>query len=146
MNMPVPVSTCTHLFKPNFLCCFADCQVTDFDKIYSVHYTMCRKPWQCISEGSDSGTNAAGKKGRAIPTGVVNIEHCYTLNRHWHELRLDFERKLYSLTGDESVLEGTKHDHKKDIFLGHCSEDGNEGYHMISGKDETFKRVNELYA
>jgi len=122
-----------------------DCQVTDFDKIYSIHYTMCRKPWQCISEGSPSGTTAAGKRGRAIPTDVVNLEHCYTLNRHWHELRQDFERKLYSLTGDETVLEGAQYDHKKDIFLGHCSEDGNDGYHMISGKDETFKRVSELY-
>ena len=76
---------------------------------------------------------------------MVNLEHCYTLNRHWHELRQDFERKLYSLTGDETVLEGAQYDHKKDIFLGHCSEDGNDGYHMISGKDETFKRVSELY-
>jgi hypothetical protein len=57
----------------------------------------------------------------------------------------DLERKLFALTGDETILEGSTYDYKKDLFLGHCSEDGNAGYHMIAGKDETFKRVGELY-
>ena len=90
---------------------------------------------------------ANGKKslGKAIPTDIVNIEHCYELNRHWHELRADFEKKLYLLTKDETISKGTIHSYKQDIFLGHCSTDGNDGYQLISAKDETFKRVDELY-
>lgn len=122
-----------------------DCQVTDFDKIYSVHYTMCRKPWQCMAEGTPSGKNFKGERGKGIPVGVVKLEHCYMLNRHWHELRSDFEKKLYALTGDETIFDSTRYDYKKDVFLGHCSQDGNEGYHVLSGTNETFQRVSELY-
>ena len=90
---------------------------------------------------------ANGKKslGKAIATDIVNIEHCYELNRHWHELRADFEKKLLSLTQDKTILKGTTHGYKQDIFLGHCSMDGNDGYQVISAQDETFKRVAELY-
>ena len=127
----------------------SDCMLTEFDKIYSVHYTMCRKPWQCMAIGTATGQvqHANGQKslGKAIATDIVNIEHCYELNRHWHELRADFEKKLLSLTQDKTILKGTTHGYKQDIFLGHCSMDGNDGYQVISAQDETFKRVAELY-
>ena len=122
-----------------------DCQVTEFDKIYSVHYTMCRKPWQCMAIGSKSGSLPGGGRGNAIPTDVVNIDHCYMLHRRWHELRADFEKKLFSLTGDGMIFDSTKGEYKTETFLGHCNEDGNIGYQQISGKEETFTRVHELY-
>jgi len=121
--------------------------VTEFEKIYSVHYTACRKPWQCISVG-----NKRRKKDRlptdnqwALDLNVVNEEHCQELVRYWHDLRVDFEKQLFDLTADETILNGAQNEHRKDIFQGHCREEGNSGYAEITGKDETFLRVSELY-
>jgi len=124
-----------------------DCMNTDFDKIYSVHYTLCRKPWQCISRSNNKLPKDRGPQDSKydIPSNTVSPPHCHELVRHWHDLRLDFENQLYSLTKDESILEGNSNDYKKDIFRGHCKAEGNSGYALISGKEESFKRVTELY-
>ena len=122
-----------------------DCMTTNTSKIYSVHYTQCRKPWQCMGIANPNGRNAANQRASAIPTDIVNAEHCYELIRLWHELRTDFEHQLYILTGDETIWNGTKHEYRKDIFLGHCQRDGNTGYQPIMGNEETFLRVDELY-
>ena len=116
-----------------------DCMVTEFDKIYSVHYTMCKRPWQCISEGAVKGGS------RTLDVHMVNVEHCHEVVRRWHKLRVDFENKLYSLTGDETILNGTKHGHRQNIFQGHCKDEGVEGYVSIAGKDDTFNRIATLY-
>ncbi len=130
-----------------FITIHSDCMVTEFDKIYSVHYTQCRKPWQCISRGNNKLPKERGPQDSRddLPLNIVNKDHCYELVRHWHDLRLDFEKQLFSLTGDKSILDGTKNTYKEEIFLGHCNGEGNSGYVPISGKDETFKRASELY-
>jgi len=120
-----------------------DCMVTDFENIYSVHYTMCRKPWQCIAKPDDGITDC--KKGTCLDTNVVNVEHCYEVIKEWHKLRTEVEEELLKMTGDETIMEGQKGDYKNDIFMGHCNDDGNDGYLLMSGKDDTFKRVNDLY-
>jgi hypothetical protein len=122
--------------------------VTEFEKIYSVHYTLCRKPWQCISRGNNKSRpkdRGPGESKYDIPLNVVNKDHCYELVRHWHDLRLDFEKQLFSLTGDKSIFDGTKNKYREDIFRGHCKGEGNSGYVSIAGENETFKRVSELY-
>ena len=121
--------------------------VTEFDKIYSVHYTQCRKPWQCVSRGNRKKPRQRGPEDSKydLPLNIVNQDHCHELVRHWHDLRLDFENQLFSLTGDKSIFDGTKNTYREDIFRGHCESEGNSGYVSIAGKDETFKRVSELY-
>jgi len=120
-----------------------DCMFTEFDKIYSVHYTMCRKPWQCVSE-SKVGKPIAEQKKSSIGSSVDHT-HCLELVRHWHELRVDMETQLRALTQDETILQGQKGDYRADVFLGHCDEEGNSGYIEIHGTDEAFARVEELY-
>ena len=115
-----------------------DCMNTEFDKIYSVHYTLCKKPWQCISSSDKDSIDG-------VPSHIVNPAHCHELHRHWHDLRVDFENQLYSLTKDDTILKGQSHDYKKDIFRGHCSGEGNSAYAIMSGMEESFMRVSELY-
>jgi len=122
-----------------------DCQVTEFDKIYSVHYTQCRKPWQCMTQGAFKGRLPSGKRASAIDTGLVKLDHCLMLHREWHKLRSELERDLFKLTGDQTIFDSTKGTYKDDVFMGHCNEDGNEGYLLMTGTDETFKRIDELY-
>lgn len=125
-----------------------DCMVTEFDKIYSVHYTMCRKPWMCISVGS----HVEGNKPRtgletkqSLPLNVVNADHCHELNRHWHELRAEFEKELYAVTQDDTIFDGAKNDWRRDIFMGHCTTEGSDGYVTMTGKESSYHRVSEIY-
>eukprot|EP00560_Eucampia_antarctica_P001940 CAMPEP_0197833114 /NCGR_PEP_ID=MMETSP1437-20131217/17796_1 /TAXON_ID=49252 ORGANISM="Eucampia antarctica, Strain CCMP1452" /NCGR_SAMPLE_ID=MMETSP1437 /ASSEMBLY_ACC=CAM_ASM_001096 /LENGTH=905 /DNA_ID=CAMNT_0043436955 /DNA_START=312 /DNA_END=3029 /DNA_ORIENTATION=- len=122
-----------------------DCMVTEPDKIYSVHYTMCRKPWQCLSNGYSGGKIPGGPRASAVNTDTVHLDHCMGLVKKWHELRLDFEESLLALTSDSSIRDGMKGSYKQDIFLGHCNDEGNDGYLKLSASDEILRRSSELY-
>jgi hypothetical protein len=119
-----------------------DCMHTPLDQIYNIHYTQCRKPWNCIGLGSLS----EGGDKKSIPEDSVHLDHCMELLTVWHSHRTDLETKLLALTGDETIEEGRKSDYKKQFFQGHCSGEGQENYHVLSGRPETFKRLVELYA
>jgi lipopolysaccharide biosynthesis glycosyltransferase len=124
-----------------------DCMTTEMDQIYSVHYTMCRKPWQCMAKGAPGGHDPGGSRGSAIDIDTVHLDHCLELVRQWHSLRTDFENQLYDLTQDESIKRlGAPGTYMADIFQGHCEGDGNEHYITLSGLEETFGRIHELYA
>lgn len=130
--------------NPEDIC--EDCMVTDSEKIYNIHYTQCRKPWACISTGASGGRKPGGKRASAINTDVAHVDHCMMLLEKWHSVRLDLENKLFDLTGDTSIREGSIGNFKKDIFHGHCTEDGFDGYLNLAGTDETFSRYDELYS
>ena len=131
--------------NPEDIC--EDCQVTEMDKIYNVHYTQCRKPWACIAVGQPGGTKPGGKRGVdfAIDTNAVKVDHCMMLQNRWHAVRTDLEQKLFQLTGDATILNGRNGTYKEDIFMGHCSEDGAPGYIRLSGKEESYSRFHEIY-
>ena len=115
-----------------------DCMTTDVSQIYNIHYAMCRKPWNCIGEPS------RGAKGRdTIPQDQVNYQHCLELERIWHNHRTDLETKLQALTHDATIAQGQAGKYKKEIFQGHCVENGK--YLALSGKPETIKRIPQLY-
>jgi len=123
-----------------------DCMTTDFNKIYSVHYTMCRKPWQCMAKGAKGGKLEGQSGGTAIDLNIVNLDHCHDIVKEWHKLRSEVEEKLYKITGDDAIRDGQKGAYEKDLFMGHCSEDGNAGYlSIMSGKKEHLPRLNEMY-
>jgi len=122
-----------------------ECMTTEMDKIYSVHYTMCRKPWQCQATGLPGGKKPGGERATAINIDTVNLDHCLGLVNRWHDLRKDFEDQLYALTKDESIKNGTAGSYRSDVFNGHCKGDGNDHYLLLSASDETFRRVHELY-
>ena len=121
-----------------------DCMVTEVDKIYSIHYTVCSKPWQCLAKGAKGGELPNGKP--AIATNAAHLDHCMILLEKWHALRLDLEHKLFNLTGDSSIFEGTNGTYNSNVFLGHCKEDGYDGYIRLSGKQESYTRFDEIYA
>jgi hypothetical protein len=92
-----------------------------------------------------SGKAPGRGRGTAINIDQVNLDHCMELVGHWHELRTDFENQLFELTKDESIKSAVNGTYKPEVFQGHCSGDGNEYYHLIAGKPESFQRVKELY-
>jgi hypothetical protein len=63
----------------------------------------------------------------------------------WHEIRTDFENKLFSLTNDRGIQMGRSGNHSINYFQGHCVEEGGENYLQIQASRESLLRVVELY-
>lgn len=122
-----------------------DCMVTKSENIYSAHYTPCRKPWACIGTGAPGGRFPGAPRASSVNTDVAHLDQCMMLLEKWHSVRLDLENKLFDLTGDSSIRDGSTGNYKEDVFHGHCTEDGYGGYLNLAGTDETFSRYSELY-
>jgi hypothetical protein len=134
-----------------------DCRETNMSDIYSMHYTMCRKPWLCQATGAKGGRKPdGGSRGSALNTDVVNVEHCLLMAQQWHLLRSDLESSLYNLTMDESIKSGSIGNYRRDIFQGHCQGDGAEHYLALaaagdgsidhnSNSRSSYARIQELY-
>jgi hypothetical protein len=124
-----------------------DCMQTEMNDIYSMHYTMCRKPWLCQAIGARGGKKPnGGGRGSALNTDVVNVEHCLLMAQKWHLLRSDLESSIYNVTKEESVKLGSAGDYRRDIFQGHCNDDGAEHYLTIANSDEkVISKIQDLY-
>lgn len=114
---------------------------TDISKIHNIHYNQCRKPWNCIGEGSGSGK--FGKN--AIPEDQVHLGHCLKLMTVWHNVRHDLETKLLALTKDKTIDTGRAGDYKRKVFRGHCKGYGGDSYLPLAGIPTTFHRISDLY-
>ena len=100
--------------------------------IKNIHFTNCRKPWNCAGCKGEGCTG----KGNVDPR-TADFDHCMKVARTWHEMRSDLEQKIAIITGDESVVsEGQKGGYKKDVFMGHCDGDGQSGYVPIAASKE----------
>ncbi|CAB9526391.1 expressed unknown protein [Seminavis robusta] len=110
-----------------------DCMITNVSSIYNVHFTQCRKPWNCIGVGHGGGRIPGQKPASAIDTNAGNFDHCMELVTRWHLIRADLEREIEIFTGDSSVYGGAMGQHKKHIFQGHCTGEGGGNYTRIHG-------------
>jgi hypothetical protein len=119
----------------------------DLDLVKSVHYTVCRKPWNCVTEGYLNGQNPKnGEKGVAIDTRTGNLEQCLKVVKRWHEFRSDFETKLHAITQDDGILACTNGEYKRDILKGHCKGEGGNNYiQILQGSEKLFERVAQMY-
>ncbi|EED88875.1 predicted protein [Thalassiosira pseudonana CCMP1335] len=112
-----------------------DCRKTDVELIKNIHFTNCRKPWNCAGKG---GT----QKGYIDPR-TADYDHCMKVIRKWHEMRTDLEDSIKEITGDTAVFDGQKGEYKKDIFMGHCNDDGQDGYIPISASKDAMATAAE---
>lgn len=122
-----------------------DCMKTSMDDVYTIHHTMCRKPWLCQATGAKKGKKEGGGRASALNTDSVNVEHCLQMTRKWHVLRSELESSLYDITKDATIHTGSTGEYRKDVFLGHCNDDGGSNYINFSFKDDTLKRIEEVY-
>lgn len=128
-----------------------DCMKTKLDEVYSVHYTTCRKPWQCQATGAPRGNKVGGGRGSAINTDMANLDHCLDLVREWHSMRSDLENMLFGSNKEvpETLYKGTHGSYKRDVFQGHCENDGDDFYIPLGGNatttNELVEQVRHLY-
>lgn len=116
-----------------------DCRSRNIQDIKTIHYTVCQKPWNCISYKNDNG-----------PTG----KQCRKFHTEYHKIRAHYEeqqqmmmmsagggstepqqkkknglKKLFSRgDGKGGGGEVQKGDYYPEIFYGHCKSSGSKGY------------------
>jgi hypothetical protein len=106
-----------------------DCMVTPLEQIYSIHYTQCRKPWNCIGEPKLDKSQKMN-----IPTDSVHLDHCLELQTIWHSMRYDLEVKLEELSKKAGTSANVKpralaeQTYKHTVFRGHCTDNGGDYY------------------
>ena len=109
-----------------------DCQKTPFSDIQSVHYTNCRKPWNCIGIKWAKGQ---AKTEQGIDERNSNYDKCMEIIQQWHLLRAELEdMAMRSPSADASQLakqwrSGT---YKEEVFRGHCHGNGQSKYIPLS--------------
>lgn len=82
-----------------------DCRERNLEDIVTTHYTLCQKPWWCLSHENDS------------------LQHrlCRKLVHEWYKVRSDLEQSW----GRSGRGPGT---HETDFFYGYCNKMGKGGY------------------
>ena len=84
-----------------------DCREVNVEDVSTAHFTLCQKPWLCMSHSSDQ------------------LQHrlCRKMHHKWFQIRADLEGK----TGDGH--------YDLDHFAGFCSSNGKDGYIPLNTKD-----------
>jgi hypothetical protein len=143
-----------------------NCETTDLALVQSVHYTNCRKPWNCIGVTWAKGQE---KNAMGIDERNSNYTQCLKVVRLWHEYRTDLEDRVLALLSDEGtnssrtteegggssssakqqqqqqlqrrMRSGT---YKPETFMGHCQANGQPGY-IPMADSQTAKLFSRIY-
>lgn len=93
-----------------------DCRRTNADDIVTFHFTICQKPWNCLSLHKNNSESVL----------------CREMNQKWYQYRSELEASW----GRSGLGSGT---YKVDRYKGYCSTMGKKGYQSIPkpyGKSE----------
>jgi hypothetical protein len=89
-------------FEANTKC--EDCRVTPIELVKTVHYTACKKPWECALPHP----RVPHDKNHVYRLShLTNITTCGLLFRKWFELRHDLELQLKQYDVEPVTHEGT---------------------------------------
>ena len=114
-----------------------DCRVTPIELVKTVHYTACKKPWECSLPTPRVPRN---KEHIYRLSHLTNVTTCGRLFAKWFELRSDLEQQLkehhqYKPADHEGSFE-------PDYFMGYCQRAG--GYIPMNPPPDGFD-MKELY-
>jgi hypothetical protein len=107
-------------YASNTLC--EDCRNTPIEFVKTVHYTACKKPWECKMAYP---RNPRDKRQKYRLENLVNVTMCMDLVREWFELRKEFEDELLTSSGGKAKLAERNGAFESQYFLGYCSGEGN---------------------
>ena len=86
-----------------------DCRERGVEEVKSAHFTLCQKPWECLSQNVDRLQNRL----------------CRKMHGEWFWIWADLEFG----GGGEGVGMGMgEGDYDKEHFLGFCKQGGGQGY------------------
>mmetsp|Transcript_8527 Transcript_8527/g.12091 ORF Transcript_8527/g.12091 Transcript_8527/m.12091 type:complete len:114 (+) Transcript_8527:3-344(+) len=89
-----------------------DCRLADLSNIVSIHFTLCQKPWLCVS----------------MHHNTILQKQCRKFHHEWFRIRSSLEESLgNNLTGIG--------DWQKEHFYGFCNRFGKRGYLQLQLPD-----------
>jgi len=104
-------------FESNTKC--EDCRITPIELVKTVHYTACKKPWECLIPRPRIAND---ERQQYRLNHLTNITTCGMLFSKWFQLRKDLENQLEKKAGVEpSKRDGVFY---PDYFLGYCQSTG----------------------
>jgi len=99
-----------------------DCREITVDQIRTAHFTLCQKPWECLSHNQE----------------MLQHKLCYDLFTEWYKIRADLElswdgRSLSDIeaegdNGSKEIFVVGNGSYKKEHFRGFCNSQGGKGY------------------
>lgn len=92
-----------------------DCRVTPLSRVYSAHYTACKKPWDCLVPHP---RNPRDKSQVIRLSNLTNIPNCMLMLREWFALRQNFDELIKQQIKPTGSFE-------KEFFLGYCNSRSN---------------------
>jgi len=93
-----------------------DCRDVALEEIYSVHFTLCSKPWKCPMKVGSSDKESS---------------ICAKFHGEWFRIREDYDRKRAMEEG--VVYKKPTGSYKPDVYRGYCTSNGERGYVPIAG-------------
>eukprot|EP00591_Stephanopyxis_turris_P007307 CAMPEP_0195527096 /NCGR_PEP_ID=MMETSP0794_2-20130614/28550_1 /TAXON_ID=515487 /ORGANISM="Stephanopyxis turris, Strain CCMP 815" /LENGTH=490 /DNA_ID=CAMNT_0040657927 /DNA_START=227 /DNA_END=1699 /DNA_ORIENTATION=+ len=98
-----------------------DCRVTPPELVKTMHYTACKKPWECLVPTPRVPRNKAQVYRLSH---LTNITTCASMHKKWFELRRDFEDQLFKVTNGNAQYSNRDGEYEKKSFLGYCQGRG----------------------
>jgi hypothetical protein len=86
-----------------------DCRTTPIDKVKSVHFTICQKPWNC-------------------PLYVLGNGLCKSFHSKWFEIRKNWEET----SGSATAIQYENVNFHNDVFHGYCTGNGRRNYKPVN--------------
>ncbi|KAL7480924.1 hypothetical protein ACHAW6_006590 [Cyclotella cf. meneghiniana] len=98
-----------------------DCRNTPIDLVKTVHYTACKKPWECKMANPRVPRD---KRQKYRLENLVNVTMCMNLVKEWFALRAEFEDALETASGGKAKRSSRNGSFESQYFLGYCAGDG----------------------
>ncbi len=119
-----------------------DCRKTPIEQVKTVHYTACKKPWECQIANPRVPRD---KRQVYRLQNLVDIDNCSKLVREWFQLRQEFEDAL-EIASDGRVKPSPRYgEYYKEYFMGYCKGGRNGGgYIAIEPPPDDFD-IKKLY-
>ena len=110
-----------------------DCRNTPIELVKTVHYTACKKPWECIL----AHPRVPRDKSQSYRLeNLVNVTYCGLLVREWFELRREFEDAMERSFNGQMRRPFHSGKYQEEIFLGYCHRSG--GYVAMESPPSNF--------
>lgn len=109
-----------------------DCRVLPIEETYTVHYTACKKPWECVIP---TPRIPRSKAQEYRLQHLTNVTTCGLLFRRYFEMRQEIEGLVAEKGGLPSDVTHAGKFHPE-YFLGYCKRSG--GYIAMEGIAEDF--------
>ncbi|GAX14845.1 hypothetical protein FisN_29Lh053 [Fistulifera solaris] len=107
-----------------------DCRTLPVEETYTVHYTACKKPWECLLP---TPRNPRDKRHVYRLKELTNVTTCGLLFRQYFNYRQEVEQLLTAHGLEPKKYEGSFH---PEYFMGYCKRAG--GYDpMLSIPDDS---------